>query len=186
MYCTQVGFFCVIANIMRKSRTQTLSGNIKENKPIIMDLPDTTDPVCNLVCFSVNEIFMTNCSVDQVLWVKMGSGASKAQPHQGLTEDMIDKSKYMVVKNSQGEVRLSFKACVMQRIVHERCIEYEAWNSLLDHWSSKKKTRRKRSKRFFTDFMPNLGIFSLSNWKWQMTHMSKTKNQINFLLMTWP
>lgn len=50
----------------------------------------------------------------------MGSGASKAKPPEGLTEDMIDKSKYMVVKNSQGEVRLSFKACVMQRIVHER------------------------------------------------------------------
>ena len=33
----------------------------------------------------------------------MGSGASKADAN--ITEDMIDTRKYMVVKNSGGEVR---------------------------------------------------------------------------------
>ena len=39
----------------------------------------------------------------------MGSGASKADPN--ITEDMIDTRKYMVVKNSGGEVR--FYVCLI-------------------------------------------------------------------------
>ena len=60
-------------------------------------------PKLSLWVFGHNEKFMIYCSVVQEQ--NMGSGASK-NPASGITEDMIDQKKYMVVKNSTGEVRL--------------------------------------------------------------------------------
>lgn len=65
-------------------------------------------PKLSLWVFGHNEKFMIYCSVVQEQ--NMGSGASK-NPASGITEDMIDQKKYMVVKNSTGEVRLRKRNC---------------------------------------------------------------------------